>query len=162
MKKENENNRELKNNNERICSFYASDYHFEMITMEYVKNMNNKNKNVVILTQDNLEESANKIVSKIDFKADSRKKILDIDWDSKNKFKLEKIKNDANNGKNSIVFVKGEKKFVKEMDLYMNNNINMNNVEAIHCFDMAEVGANMNDVVSNYTDVLNTSGKIKF
>ena len=35
---------------EKTCAFYASDYHFEMITLPYIENEIKQNHNVVILT----------------------------------------------------------------------------------------------------------------
>ena len=45
---------------ERICSFYVSDYHFEMITLPYIENEIKQNHNVVILTENDLNETIKK------------------------------------------------------------------------------------------------------
>lgn len=157
-----ENIGESQNCKEKICSFYVNDYHFEMITLEYIKRVLNKDKNIVILTQNNLKNTASKIINKIDVNDVAKKSILNIDWDNENKNKLEKIKRDTNNGKDIIVFVKGESEFIRDMDTYLNNNVNIENLELIHCYNMFEFKFNIDDIISNYTDVLNVSGKMKF
>ena len=46
-----------RNTKEKICAFYASDYHFEMISLPYInKKMENK-EDIIILTENNLEET---------------------------------------------------------------------------------------------------------
>ena len=37
-------------NDEKVCSFFASDYHFEMITLPYIKESIEKNKKVIVFT----------------------------------------------------------------------------------------------------------------
>ena len=44
---------------EKICSFYASDYHFEMIALPYMCKSLEENKDVVILTENNLKDTWN-------------------------------------------------------------------------------------------------------
>ncbi len=46
----------IKESKEKICSFYASDYHFEMIILPYIEKNLEKNKKIIILTENNLEE----------------------------------------------------------------------------------------------------------
>ena len=35
---------------EKICAFYASDYHFEMISLPYINKQIEENKQVIVLT----------------------------------------------------------------------------------------------------------------
>ena len=36
---------------EKICAFYASDYHFEMISLPYISKSMDENKEIIILTE---------------------------------------------------------------------------------------------------------------
>ena len=59
-----ENTNEDVKKQERICSFYVSDYHFEMITLPYIENEIKQNHNVVILTENDLNETIKKVLKK--------------------------------------------------------------------------------------------------
>ena len=45
---------------EKICAFYASDYHFEMISLPYIERKLEEKNEVIILTENNLEETIKK------------------------------------------------------------------------------------------------------
>ena len=59
-----ENTNEDVKKQERVCSFYASDYHFEMIILPYIENEIKQNHNVVILTENDLNETIKKVLKK--------------------------------------------------------------------------------------------------
>ena len=40
---------------EKICTFFASDYHFEMISLPYIDKNLEEDKEIIILTENNLE-----------------------------------------------------------------------------------------------------------
>ena len=63
---------------EKTCSIYASDYHFEMISLPYIEKNIEENKEIIIFTENNLEETINTLVSKTNLKDDKKKKILRI------------------------------------------------------------------------------------
>ena len=75
---------------EKICSFYASDYHFEMIALPYMCKSLEENKDVVILTENNLNETMKTLLSKMNFKDDKKEAILNLDWENND---LKKFKN---------------------------------------------------------------------
>ena len=56
------------NNKEKICMFFASDYHFEMISVPYInKNLKN-NKNVIVITENDLNQTIEEFLSKVNIK----------------------------------------------------------------------------------------------
>lgn len=61
---------------EKTCAIYASDYHFEMISLPYIEKNIEENKEIIIFTENNLEETINTLVSKTNLKDDKKKKIL--------------------------------------------------------------------------------------
>ena len=63
---------------EKSCVFYVSNYHFEMISLPYISKKLEENKKILILTQENLEETINKLISKINFKEQKKNKILEM------------------------------------------------------------------------------------
>ena len=40
---------------EKICLFFASDYHFEMISLPYINKKLDESKEVIVLTENNLK-----------------------------------------------------------------------------------------------------------
>ena len=46
-----ENTNEDVKKQERVCSFYVSDYHFEIITLPYIEKEIKENNDVIILTE---------------------------------------------------------------------------------------------------------------
>ena len=49
---------------EKTCTFYASDYHFEMITLPYIEQKLEEDNKIVILTENNLEETIKTLISR--------------------------------------------------------------------------------------------------
>ena len=74
---------------EKTCAIFASDYHFEMISLPYIEKNLEKNNKVIILTENNLEDTIEKLVSKVNLSEEKKKKILNLNWkqDDLNKFK---------------------------------------------------------------------------
>ena len=101
---------------EKICAFYASDYHFEMISLPYINQKLEENKEVIILTENNLEDTMKTLISKMNLKEEKKKDIMKIDWkkDDLNKFK--KIKEEAEKEKDMIIFIKGKENYIKNVN----------------------------------------------
>ena len=79
---------------EKTCAFYASDYHFEIISLPYIEEQLEKNKQIIVLTENDLEESVKTVISKTNLKETKRKNIFSIDWNNDNlsKFKKDNVK----------------------------------------------------------------------
>ena len=57
-----------KNTEEKVCTFYVSDYHFEMTILPYLdKKITNQDK-IVLLTQNNLEKSVKTVLENTNLK----------------------------------------------------------------------------------------------
>ena len=121
---------------EKTCAFYASDYHFEMISLPYINKKLDESKEVIVLTENNLKETIKTLVSKINLNEDKKVDILKIDWEN----------NDLNKFKN------------------INENIEKwteksKNVEIIDCYDMEEISQDMDNIMNQYKFTLKTTGK---
>lgn len=142
--------------NNEICLFFASDYHFEMISLPFINENLKKNKEIIILTENNLTETANKLISNINLKEEDKKRLRKINWDNNN---LEDLK--EKNNKEKIVFIKGNIEFNKKMNIEINNNIEENNKESlqiINCYDVNELGSDLSKITKKYNKILLTSG----
>ena len=145
---------------EKTCTFYASDYHFEMISLPYInKNLENK-KEIVILTENNLEETMKTLISKMNWNEEKKNQIYKINWKNDDDNKLKEIKKKIQNQKEVIIFVKGKERYIQNMNQniedYLNEN---NNIKVIDCYNIEEVGENLDIVMDKYKKVLGTAGE---
>ena len=125
---------------EKICAFYASDYHFEMVSLPYIdKNLDNKNE-IIILTENDLEETIKNLLSKINIKENKKKKILNLNWKKDDAKKFQTIKQNISENIASL-------------------NKKEENLKIIDCYDMQEVGENLDQIMLQYNKILSTTGE---
>lgn len=146
---------------EKTCAFYASDYHFEMISLPYINKKLDESKEVIVLTENNLKETIKTLVSKINLNEDKKEAILKIDWENNDLNKFKKINEDIKSKKDMVIFVKGKENYIKNI----NENIEKwteksKNVEVIDCYDMEEISQDMDNIMDQYKFTLKTTGKI--
>ena len=145
---------------EKTCAFYASDYHFEMISLPYINKKLDETKEVIVLTENNLKETIKTLVSKINLNEDKKVDILKIDWENNDLNKFKKINEDIKSKKDMVIFVKGKENYIKNI----NENIEKwteksKNVEIIDCYDMEEISQDMDNIMDQYKFTLKTTGK---
>ena len=145
---------------EKTCAFYASDYHFEMISLPYINKKLDESKGVIVLTENNLKETIKTLVSKINLNEDKKVDILKIDWENNDLNKFKKINEDIKSKKDMVIFVKGKENYIKNI----NENIEKwteksKNVEIIDCYDMEEISQDMDNIMDQYKFTLKTTGK---
>ena len=149
-----------KETKEKICAFYASDYHFEMITLPYISKKLEENKNIVILTENNLKNTVDVLVSKINLKDEMKNKILSLNWenDDFNKFKI--INKEIKNNEEILIFVKGKENYInninKNIEKWTNNDVKS---KVINCYDISEIGDNIKEITEKYNKILCTNGE---
>ena len=149
-----------KSTKEKICTFYTSDYHFEMISLPYINKKIEENNEVIILTENNLEKTINKLVSNINLNNDKKEKILNINWkkDDLNKFKL--INKNTKNNQNMIIFIKGNENYIKNINKNLEKWTEKNsNIKVVDCYNLEEVSEKMDEVIENYSKLLDTKGE---
>ena len=148
-----------KNTREKICAFYASDYHFEMISLPYINEKLEKNEEVVILSENDLEETINKVLEKINLKEEKKKKILKLNWNN-DKEKFDSIKEKCLDKKDMVVFIKGNKKYIQSANQNIEKFVPKDkSLEIIDCYNIEEINNNVQDIIQNYDNVLQTAGK---
>ncbi len=149
-----------KNTKEKICAFYASDYHFEMISLPYINKKIQNNKKVIILTENNLEESMKKLLEKTNLKEEIRKEILKLDWKNDNTEKFNAIKAKRNKEKDMIIFVKGNENYIQNMNQNIEKWIpEKDHIKIIDCYNIEEVGDSLDEVMNQYEKVLRVTGE---
>lgn len=145
---------------EKTCAFYASDYHFEMISLPYIEKNLEENKEILILTENNLEDTIRNLISKMNLKEDKKENILKIDWKNNDLSKFKKIKKDVEERKDVIIFIKGKENYIKNINENIEKWIKANsNIKIIDCYDMDEISENLDEVMDQYKMILNTTGE---
>ncbi len=151
----------LKNQNsrEKLCAFYASDYHFEMISLPYINENMEKNKEVVIFTDEDLQGTINKLLGNLNMSSEKKDKILDINWSNND---VEKFKYIKSLEEDVIVFIKGKQNYINSINTNLENwTTELKDLKIIDCYEMEEVAETMHDVVKGYSKMLITSGEKK-
>lgn len=145
---------------EKICAFYASDYHFEMISLPYINKQIEENKQVIILTENNLEETINTVISKTNLKEGKKAKILNISWKNDDFNKMKEVKEAVKNKKDTVIFIKGKKNYIKNINENIENWVQKSEkIKLIDCYDLEEISDNLDDVMEQYKKVLGTTGE---
>ena len=147
-----------KDNKEKLCLFYASDYHFEMISLPFISKELKDDKNVVVMTENSLNETVDELLSKINLNNNDRDKLKGINWSAGDFSKLDEVKCANEKGKKSVVFVKGKENYISDVNKSMEGLVSSGNVKVIDCYDINEVHKDVGNIVKNYGQVLFTSG----
>lgn len=133
---------------ERLCSFYVSEFHLEMILLPYINEKIKKGEEITILTQKELKETLKILISKMNFEEENKQKILKLNWDGDERIK-----------ENSNIVIIGSEKYIKEKNKEIESK---NSISIVDCYDLEEIKDRMNKISNEYKNVLNTLGKNKF
>ncbi len=146
--------------NEKICTFFVSDYHFEMKSLPYITKNLEQDKSIIILTENDLKGTIEVLIQRTNLNKDTKEKILNLNWKNDDLNKFKEIKENAKSNKETLIFVKGKLNYIeninKNIDMWIHN---INNVKIVDCYDMNEVGENIDEIMDRYKVVLNTSGE---
>lgn len=148
----------VKENKEKLCLFFASDYHFEMISLPYINENLKKEKNVIMITENDLNKTVDKLLSRINLNEEEKEKITKIDWQNNDLNKFKEIKKANEEGKETIIFVKGKENYIENINKNIENWINIKDVKIINCYDINEVHDNVSNIAKSYSKILSTSG----
>ena len=139
----------VENRIEKLCCFYVSDFHLEMILLPYI---NKKiEENIIIKTERNLEETVNILVSKMNLNEKNKEKILSLGWNGEENKKIE--------DKSNVIII-GNKKYIENV----NNQIKQDDIKdaiVIDCYNFEDTKDEMDSLMDSYGQSLNTSGQEK-
>ena len=145
-------------NEEKLCLFFASDYHFEMISLPYINENLKKDNNVIIMTENDLNGTVDKLLSRVNLNKEEKDKITKIDWKNDDVSKFKEIKSANKSDKETIIFVKGKENYIDSINKNIGNWINNKDIKIIDCYDINEVYEDVSSIAKNYNKVLSTSG----
>lgn len=143
---------------EKTCIFYASDYHFEMISIPYIIKNIDSNKEIIILTENNLEATVNKLVKKMNLEENKKKKILKLNWKNEDLIKFKEINKKSKEKREIIIFIKGKQNYIKNVNKNIEKWISgNNNIKTVDCYEFFEVEKEMEELAKSYDKILGTT-----
>ena len=149
-----------KETKEKVCTFFVSDYHFEMVSLPYINKKLEENEDVIVLTENNLEDTIQVLLSRMNFKEERKNKILSINWKNDDFAKFKEIKRNVEKQNEFTIFIKGKENYIHNINENIKKWIEENSkIKVIDCYDMEEVGSNMDTVMASYKSILSTSGE---
>lgn len=143
---------------EKLCLFFASDYHFEMISLPYINGKLKENKEVIMITENDLNSTVSTVLDRINLKPEEKEKIINIDWKNNNSDKIKRLENENIQNKEKVIFIKGKEKYINNINRNINNLICDKNTQVIDCYDINEVQENIKEIAKGYSNILSTSG----
>ena len=135
---------------QKKCCFYASDFHLEMTILPYINKKMDQEKEIVIITENNLEESIKILISKINIK--NKEEILKIDWNNKGIGRI---------NKNAVIIINGTQNFIKDINekIELLKENKESSIELVDCYLFDEIKDKMYEISTKYDGVLNNLQK---
>ncbi len=134
---------------DKKCCFYVSDFHLEMTIVPYINRKIAENKNIVIITQNNLEDTIKILISRMNIK--NKQKILELNWNNNN---LNSITENDN-----IIIINGTKEFINDKNEEIKHKFSNKNIELVNCYNFDEIKDEMVEIRAHYSGVLNNLQK---
>lgn len=136
----------VENKIEKLCCFYVSDFHLELILLPYI---NKKiEENIIIKTEKDLKDTVEILVSKMNLNEKNKGKILSLGWTGKENKKIE--------DKSNVIII-GDKKYIEDVNSQIKQD-DIKDVTVIDCYNFEDIKDEMNDILSCYSQNLNISG----
>lgn len=147
---------------EKICAFYASDYHFEMISLPYISKSIDENKKIIILTENNLEDTVHTLIERMNLKQAKKNQILKLDWKNDDLEKFKEISKNSKENKNMLIFIKGKENYIENINKNIGKWVeDKQNIKIINCYEFYEIENKIESIAEKYDKILGTSGKIE-
>ena len=136
----------VENKIEKLCCFYVSDFHLEMILLPYI---NNKlDENIIIKTEKDLRDTVETLVSKMNLNEENKQKILSLGWNEKEYKKLE--------DKSNIIII-GNKKYINDVNVQIKEK-DIKDATIIDCYNFEDTKNKIENIMGEYSRSLNTTG----
>ena len=143
---------------EKSCAFYASDYHFEMISLPYISKSMDENKEIVILTENNLKDTVNTLITKMNLNEEKRKKILSLDWNNNDLKKFKEISKKSKENSDMVIFIKGKQNYIQNINKNIEKWTSTNkHIKIVDCYEFFEIEDKIDIIAKEYSKVLGTT-----
>ena len=136
----------------KICLLCASDYHLEMILLPYIKERIDSS-NIIIFTENNLEESIKVLLTKVNLDENDKEKIKSLNWKKTNDFKFEEINNMKD--KNINIIINGSSNYIESVNKKIKE-VLRRDIEIVDCIHVLDSDIEITEVSKKYEKILNT------
>ena len=139
---------------QKLCCFYASDWHLTVMLLPYINNKIEENSSIYMKCENNIEEKMEKLLDKLIIK--NKELIKKINWNGT-------VEEDDNDNE-KIYIVSGTDEYIKTknklIEKYYTNKDTK--VKIINCYELTE-NQDLNKIIkrNGYTQILNTKGENK-
>lgn len=156
----------LKNNIEKLCSFYVNDWHLVTMLLPYINKQINEKANIVTILESDIEKNIQTLIKKLNLK--NEEKILSLNWKKSNGIKYSEVENKIRNLKKddclNIIFINGSKNNIEIVNkniekVLSDKKIRNAFIKIIDCYEVSEFNINMQEILNSHDKVLNTSGE---
>ena len=137
-------------NKENSCAFFASDYHLEMIMLPYINKKIKENKKIYVFTQNNLEESVNTLIDRVNLDENIKKQLVNINWKNEDENKYKKLIDDNN----AVIFIKGNENYINKVNNNLNQIKNNKDIEIVDCYNLEEIGNKIPQIITNHCNII--------
>lgn len=142
--------------NKRKCAFYVSEYHCDLIMLNYIKEK--RAKNFIIFTENNQKNNIKKITDVLNFNNEDKNNLLNCNWDNDKYINIQRINDSIINDQSLSIFIQGSKKYIKDTNESITNMVNKHkNCEVIDFYEFDEVFLDINNLSEKYSTALNIS-----
>ncbi len=150
----------------KVCSFCVSDLHLITMLLPYLDKKIKEEKFITILEKD-LTEQVKLVLSRLTLNNESKKDLLNIDWNNKGICtyeEMEEIFQKTFNNENKIsIIVNGTKEYIEEVnnnlnELFKNSQTNKL-IKIINCYDITKLDEDIKFILKTHDVILNTSGE---
>ena len=129
-----------------------------MISLPYISRSMDQNKEIIILTENDLYDTVKILMSKMNLNEEKKKKILKLNWKNEDLIKFKELSKKTKENKEIVIFIKGKQNYIKNV----NKNIEKwvvknNNIKVVDCYEFFEVKNKMKEVAEEYDKVLGTT-----
>ena len=135
-------------NKKKMCSFFVSEYHLLTMLLPYINEEIAKNKNLIIFTEEDLNDSLKKYLKRNNKYSSS--KIMKLGWNKTKENKIEKVE--------EIAIVIGNKKYIDEINIKLDNIDKLK--EVVNCYNVERI-SDLNQIVLEHDSILKTVGEMK-
>ena len=140
---------------QKLCCFYASDWHLTVMLLPYINNKIDKNSSIYMKCENSIEEKMIILLNKLDIK--NKRNIMNINWNNQ-------IQEDDDNKNEKIFIISGSEDYISNTNKTIEQYYNKKNIKVkiINCYEILEKN-NLSEIIqkNGYTKILNTNGENK-
>lgn len=146
----------------KMCSFYVSDWHLTTMLLPYVSKVVEKETKIETILENGIDKNIKELISKLNMNPDTKQKIMNINWNSSkiDENIVKKYKQEQKEKK--IILVNGTRETINHVNDILEQELNSKekgNVTIVNCYDVTEMEDNVQEILEQHDNIINTSGK---